>query len=715
MLKGCGNALQVRGSEFTHVLMLQHLGNMGYSGLGVRPNFSQGINGVHAYILILQRLNDMGYSGPCIRSDLSQYIESEVSQSGSFTLVLRNIHKVKLTMDRLSTTSPNGPDGRDAEDIGRKRAVDRIDNIVKPNTQGSPVDVEMPGSLGKERRVGGWPNLVEIANMALKHFDEICDPNYHYVPYIGGTLGWRTPAFNHHRFDWIEVLPYPIIARIIARRLTGSMKGKEVEIRQRQLLLSSFHNLDGFAYPHFVKAWGGGTELDLWEQGRVLYALLAWFEDSGDERLLSYARGMVQGLMSISYQEDGHRYINDEYATGGGFGALSPVSMVESLTKYHEVTNDSDAIQLCDGMVRRILDPKTQFTDSQYRLSGFLRGNVAVIASIARFAAHTNNEELLDEAERLFRSAHGLISSSGATPCEEPCCTLMEMTTAALALTKAGRSHWWDMVDRYFRNQSIACQFRDSASVNIESVPGEPQPFDDTRDVINRSVGGFTWASPYEHLYWDRRLMLCCGGHAIWNLGKIVGHAVTEDANGLSVHLHFSLDTPLASVTSHEPFEGLLEILPNKNGDVKVRNPSYAIAAEAKVNGAESQPVMEGDYLVFRKIRAGTRIELRYPMPERTTEEIVMLPQQASGGVGSWLGPKSDPIVGYRTRTEWRGNTVLAIDHAGAKSHSSQQRIAGWTPQPKHRLYLNRMQRYKNGTGRDDKAAFFLPERPFAW
>ena len=150
----------------------------------------------------------------------------------------------------------------------------RIDKLVKPNTQGGPVRVDMPGKMGPERRIAGWPNLVEIANLALNHFDEICDPDYHCLPYVGGSLGWKTPAFNHHRWDWIEVLPYPLIARIVARRLTGNTAGEEIEIRQRQLLLSSFYNLDGFAYRHFVEAWGGGApELDLWEQGRVLYAL----------------------------------------------------------------------------------------------------------------------------------------------------------------------------------------------------------------------------------------------------------------------------------------------------------------------------------------------------------------------------------------------------------------------------------------------------------
>ena len=352
-------------------------------------------------------------------------------------------------------------------------------------------------------------------------------------------------------------------------------------------------------------------------------------------------------------------------------------------------------------------------TNIRHAAPSALCRSASTIACIARFAALTGDDELLDQAERLFRTAHGMISRSGATPEEEPCCTLMEMTTAALALTSAGRGTWWDTIDRYFRNQTTACQFTDPASVKVGSVPGEPQPWDDTRDIVNRSIGGFTWASPWEHLHWDRRLMLCCGGHAIWTLGKIVEHAVTEDAAGLSVNLHFSLETPLASVTNHEPFEGRIEVLPNRAGDVRVRKPSYAALVHAALDDTGVDAAVCGDYLVFPNVKPGAKIELQFPMPEKTTEEVVMLPQREGGGVGGWLGPKSDPIVGHRTQTAWRGNTVLSIDSSNTRSRLSEDQVEGWTPQPEHGLYLTRLQRYRDGAGRDATAAFFMPERTF--
>ena len=435
----------------------------------------------------------------------------------------------------------------------------------------------------------GWPNLVEIAGAALRHYDEICDPAYHYAPYVGASLGWPTPCFNHHRWDWIEVLPYPLIGRIAARRITGYLGGAEIERRQRaasavrlpqpgRLRLPALRARLVGAYPPVPVGAGPGD-----------VRLLAWFEDTQDERLLAYVRGIVEGLMRISHREGGHRVIDAPHDTDGAFSVLSPASMVECLTKYAALTGDPDALELCDGIVHSLLRPETGFTDSSHRLSGSLRGCAAAISGLTRYAVHVQDDRLLERAEGLCRTALSLIAEGGATPEEEPCCTLMEMTTALLALTAAGRGDHWDTVDRWFRNTVVECQFRDPAALNRGYAPGEPKPWDDTRDIVNRSLGGFFWASPYEYLCWRIRLMTCCSGHAIWTLGKIADHAVMDEgpAGGISVNLHYTLETPLAAVCCHEPFAGRLEVVPARTGPLRIRVPSFAAGVTVSLDGAE--------------------------------------------------------------------------------------------------------------------------------
>ncbi len=567
------------------------------------------------------------------------------------------------------------------------------------------IAIHMPGRLGEERPVGGWPNLVEVADLAIGHFNEIADPNFNYMAYVGGSLGLSTPCFTRSLWDWTEAASYALPGRIAARRLTGNLSGQEVEIGQRQLTLASFFDLDGFAHRGFATGWSEDTSVVLWEQGRVLFTLMAWFLESEDERLLHYVRGLLKALRGASGLEGSRRLFDARFSVGQPFTDVAPMVLVEPLMKYWELTGDSGALEFCEGIVDWAVHPETHFVDDEYRFSGWLRSLAAGLAGIVRFAAATGDDALLEKTERMFRSASGLTARSGATPDTEPCCTNMELTTSAVALARSGRSEWWDLVDRHFRNHTLECQFTDPGGVEPGYVGEDPAPADDTRDILRRSIGGFTWSSAREHFFHRSKLMLCCGGNAMWTLGKIAANAATEEGGELRVNLHFSLDTPLASITNREPFEGKLEVIPRREGAVWVRKPAYAASVEATVDGVPASPKTTGDYLRFDSVREGARIVLQYPLPEKTTSEKTMeSPFEAEDkGRGSFAPVKSDPAVFEEIQTTWRGNTVLAIDYDSDSPH------------PKHRLYLDRMERFRSGAGREAAARFFLPERPFEW
>ena len=180
--------------------------------------------------------------------------------------------------------------------------------------------------------------------------------------------------------------------------------------------------------------------------------------------------------------------------------------------------------------------------------------------------------------------------------------------------------------------------------------------------------------------------MLCCGGNAMWTLGKLVANAAAADADAITVNLHLSVDTPVASIINWEPFEGRLELVPRRDGKVRIRKPAYASAVKARIDGGEVPPRPDGEYLVFDSVRSGDRIQLTYGLPVRTTVET---PHEGSHLEGTY-GPKSDPIVKERIQATWRGNTVLAIDCDEESEHPAE-----------HRLYLDRMERYQRGEGRE--------------
>lgn len=53
------------------------------------------------------------------------------------------------------------------------------------------VAIQMPGRPGEERGIEGWPNLVEVARLAQRHFDEISDPGHGHMAYVGAMRGLR--------------------------------------------------------------------------------------------------------------------------------------------------------------------------------------------------------------------------------------------------------------------------------------------------------------------------------------------------------------------------------------------------------------------------------------------------------------------------------------------------------------------------------------------
>ena len=212
--------------------------------------------------------------------------------------------------------------------------------------------------------------------------------------------------------------------------------------------------------------------------------------------------------------------------------------------------------------------------------------------------------------------------------------------------------------------------------------------------------------------------MTCCSGHAIWTLGKIADHAVMDEgpAGGISVNLHYTLETPLAAVSCHEPFAGRLEVVPAQTGPLRIRVPAFATNVTVSLDGTEVPHVIRDGYAALDRIPAGARVTLDYPLPERHGDQVVRIPQAAKGGTGAYFGPKADPIVAHRIPTRWRGNTVMAIDYADGRSRRPLEGVPGPAPQqPKHRLFATREARFAAGAGRDDPLACFLPDHAWVW
>ena len=177
---------------------------------------------------------------------------------------------------------------------------------------------------------------------------------------------------------------------------------------------------------------------------------------------------------------------------------------------------------------------------------------------------------------------------------------------------------------------------------------------------------------------------------------KIAANAATLDNTVLSINLHFTLRTPLATITSYEPFEGALEVVPRYKGDVRIRKPAYAANILVKVNGNTVTPKDNSTYLYLSKIPAGSTIILQYDMPEKLSEETTKLTPGKD-----CFDVKPEPVVKERIQARWIGNTVVSIDYESD------------SPEPLHRMYQNRPELFKQGSNKTTE--FFVPEKYFEW
>jgi hypothetical protein len=533
-------------------------------------------------------------------------------------------------------------------------------------------DIEIRGQRTATRRRPASLNIPQRAEWCLRHMLEIVDEKYGYVPFVGASLGEQRPHFVHHRLDWTEVLPYDIYGLVIARQLTGSDRGIEIQQAQRKLYLGFFNELDGLIHAP-RSPWSNPYPLDLWEQARALYALIYWYQDSGEERLLACVRGLIDGLFSLSHQEGRRRVLPVELLRSAGGSLYSVGALIDPLVKAYELTGSGRALQLAEGLTHFMLEPANGYFDADGGFWSGYRFVVAAINGLSRFAALSAEPELVQRVKRIHDRALAWATRFGSDPGLEPACSNMELNYSALSLIRLGFTEYWDQIDRFTRNHTVEAQFLDEAEwVKEKAAKGRildrekwvyefwPQdlevlPYDDYRDVVKRSIGGFVWTvSADEHLFLPATVMLCCSAHALRTFQLVWEQCLTEELSGVALNLHFNCENRLGEVISCEPFAGKTSVTLKKDARLRIRVPEYAMGAELKATRGGKACALEvsGRYADLGPAQAGVEYCLEYPLNPRQTEEKQFCCRNKDCAF-------LERTIPYQAR--WRGNTVVEL------------------------------------------------------
>ena len=522
-------------------------------------------------------------------------------------------------------------------------------------------------------------NFAKHAELCLQHMTENVDPDFNYVPYVGVTLGEKRPHFVHHRLDWTEVLPYSVYGMILARNLSGSNHGLDVQEYHRQLLLSAISKLDGLVYPP-QSPWNKRYPMCLWEQSLALNCFIYWYMDTKDDRVLDYAKKMVDTLYDMSFQSGKSRGFEKEILKNIGMGPITVGNLIDPLIKYHEMTGNTKALHLGVGIAHFVMDPFNRFFNDEGDLMdvAFYRSAVTVISGITRAGIAANDNSLIQKGKQIHDKLSSYTTTYGATPCTEPACSNMELVYSAANLINAGYEEYYDQIDCYVRNQTIESQFLDKSEWVLEKasekriidekyrwVMGdysddlETLPYDYYgEDVLDKCIGGFMWTDAKEHRFIPASLMLCCSGHAMRSVHKVAETIIEETLTGLKINYFYNFENHLAEVISYEPYIGKVTIIPKINCQrLYVRIPSYIKGGDIKVtcDGKALAMGTYGNYLTIEEVSEGKEYTLEYNLEKyKTTENVYYL---YSGSIPF----QSLPTYQFDIEVEWKGNTVIQL------------------------------------------------------
>lgn len=535
--------------------------------------------------------------------------------------------------------------------------------------------------------------LCQRAEHGLNYLNNNVDRRRGCLPFFS-TMFKRDPAENRHDWpDFGDLTGRYVESFVLARRMLNLAQPGEVENAVRKLLISYFNEGDGLSYrpkpdkPYYSTILRQPYDAHVaegFDQARVLWALLTWYEDTRDPAVLRRLQELVDGLYRVMVKRDGYGYYDRPTFTPGLVvdqdAPPMPHQFYFSGTQIHPLIECAKRLglerarEMAVRLTNYIVDHSTYFRpDGQWHCpgkegqeweSGLLDGHThsrfATIAGIATLGVAENRSDLVAFAKRAYDwFAANHCSSFGWSPeflgrygddnegCET--CAVMDQINSALALAEAGHLEYYEKAERIARNQLMANQLLDTRLVRntVEREDTELSCFHNVADMVR---GGFAgWAGPNDFIgNCDLHycLMNCCGPAGVRALHDIWANVCRRDGDQLRLHILMDRDDPTLTLHHAQPAAGQLTVTAKTNCSLSLLPRSWwrIETLRCAIDGKPRTVATDGPYLDLGRLAAGDQLTLQYDLPE--TDEPVH-------------------VNGRDYTVTWRGETVVAIDPPG--------------------------------------------------
>jgi hypothetical protein len=239
-------------------------------------------------------------------------------------------------------------------------------------------------------------------------------------------------------------------------------------------------------------------------------------------------------------------------------------------------------------------------------------------------------------------------------------CSLSDMVTLAIDLSKTGQFDYWDDADRWVRNHFAEAQLTTTKGSQLQAFaqglpyePGSVEPTDYAGpQVTARSIGGFAgWPTPNDFRQQDQRgIQQCCTGNGSRAVFHVWDNIITDEGGIFRVNLLLNRASPRADIYSHIPYVGK---------DVRIRIPNWVSNSglALAVNGTSRAFAWDGRYMKVGSVAAGDRIVVTLALSESTASETM-------AGIRYTFTRRGSTIVGVTPR----GTIAPLYDRASMRS-----------------------------------------------
>ncbi len=605
--------------------------------------------------------------------------------------------------------------------------------------------INRPKEVGKyyEATVPDTLDLAERARLGINFFDSVMSEEENYEMYWRGdfTQAGDPHSWPGHMYFCFSSLfacqPKAMETMAMERLMSGSQQGVEREAKMLEMLSSHIEE-DGLFWTTRSpeKPWLGpppeSEDLRLLAnthgQGRILRAMIAWYQYTSNPAWKTLIDRMVEGLDELFVvHKDNYAYIPtggwlpEEYfrscytkrgwkdttepqnEKGGEEGSLfnHQGNMAGPLANWYMLSGNNQALRLSGELVRFLTKPNfwADFPAGDYpgvigaehaHWQGHFHGHINTLRSILEYAIAANDPQL----KQFVRDGYEWARQAGVSRIgyvgDGQGCGCGRLIGLAVKLSYNGVGDYWEDVDLYIRNHGTEMQFtpedipylkellKESEENPVEPpmTPGQDIPMVGTSDgLVEAAVGGFA-GSPRKG-WW----FMCCAPHG--NMGLFYAWDGTlRYADGEArVNLLLNRASPWLDIDSYLPFEGKV-ILKNKNAkEAFVRIPLWVDkkAISCQLGTKVVHPEWFGRYLRFEHLKAGDVLTIQFPMAERTENWTV-----------------GDNVHTFR----FRGNTLVEVSPPLL---------------PDSPLYRDRPQKYKAAKAPIRKLTRYVTEQVLKW